>query len=85
MEGKAALPRRVKGELLFDPFCGVRPTENGPIATGVLVLRLIALRLLHGWARTDGPRAYLGKRQHLAGEILSVCVERRSARSLLRP
>ncbi|MEI6715676.1 MAG: hypothetical protein WCO60_18140, partial [Verrucomicrobiota bacterium] len=59
MEGKAALPRRVKGELLFDPFCGVRLPANGTIATGVLLLRLIALRLLHGWARTDGPRAFL--------------------------
>jgi hypothetical protein len=50
---------RVKGELLFAPFCGVRPPENGPMAKGVLLLRLIALRLLHGWARTDGPRAFL--------------------------
>jgi hypothetical protein len=48
MEGKAALPRRVKGELLFDPFCGVRPPENGLMAKGVLLLRLTALRELHG-------------------------------------
>ena len=49
----------VKGELLFAPFYGVRPPENGTIATGVLLLRLTALRELHGWARTDGPRAFL--------------------------
>ena len=25
---------RVTGKLLFDPFCGVRPPENGPMAKG---------------------------------------------------
>ena len=65
----------VKGELLFDPFCSVRLPENGTIATGVLLLRLTVLRGLQGWARTDGPRAFLRRFeqcQRLAGEILSV-------------
>ena len=50
----AALPRRGKGELPFEPFCGVRTPENGPMAKGGLLLRLTALRRLHGW---DGPYA----------------------------
>ncbi len=57
MEGKAALARRVKGELLFDPFCCVRPPENGLMAKGVLLLCLTALRELHGWARDYATRA----------------------------
>jgi hypothetical protein len=79
MGGGAESALRVKGELLFDPFCGVRLPENGTIATGVLLLRLTALRELHGWARTDGPRAFLspiramppprwGNPQRLAGK-----------------
>ncbi len=72
MGGGAPSALQVKRELLFAPFCGIRLTENRPMAKGVLLLRLIALRLLQGWARTDGLRAYLGKRRRLAGEILSV-------------
>ena len=49
LRGGAESALCVKGELLFDPFCGVRLPENGPIATGVLLLRLTALRELDGW------------------------------------
>ena len=55
----AALPRRIKRELLFDPFSSSRPPEKGLIATGFLLLRLTALRELQDWARTDGSRAFL--------------------------
>ena len=57
MEGKAALLRRIKGELIFDPICGVRPPENGLMAKGVLLLRPTELRELRGWARAYATRA----------------------------
>ena len=55
----AGLPRRIKEELLFDPFSSSRPPEKGPIATGILLPRLTALRESQDWARADGPRAFL--------------------------
>ena len=65
---------RVKKKLLFDPVCDFRLPRNGPIAIGVLPLRLTAFCRLHGWARTYRPRAFLsliGQCHRLAGEILS--------------